>query len=250
MMDSGVGGFSVLNALLPVLPPEVIYVADAAHLPYGEKSVEFLLKRATAITHFFEKEGITTIFVACHTLSATVIPTLQKQFPHITYIDLLPLTVQRALTCTKNNRIGIMATPATIASHVHQRLIEALSSSTVTAIEQACPDFVPLIERKASPAECMPAITAYLTPLLAASVDTIILGCTHYPFLQNLLQEQAPQVTFVSAANALPPFEKAKDTPSIHFVTTAPVSYLEQAVDHFLRKDHEYTLTFTSNQDL
>lgn len=247
MMDSGVGGFSVLNALLPVLPAEVIYVADAAYLPYGEKSVEFLLKRAIAITHFFEQQGITTIFVACHTLSATVIPTLQKLFPHITYIDLLPLAVQRALTVTKNNRIGVMATPATIFSHVHQKLLTFYSQSPITVIEQACPDFVQVIEKKASPAECMPAITAYLTPLLTASVDTIILGCTHYPFLQDLLQKQAPQITFVSAANALPMFEKTKDSPFIHFVTTAPVAYLEQAVDRFLVKEHGCTLTFESH---
>ena len=254
MMDSGIGGFSVLNELLPVLPPEVLYVADAAHLPYGEKSVEFLFKRATAITHFFEEHGITTIFVACHTLSATVISTLQKEFPHIRYIDLLPLTVRHALMSTKNNRIGVMATPATITSHVHQRLLitnnTLSSSSTITVVEQACPDFVHLIERKASTAECMPAVTAYLSPLLVASVDTIILGCTHYPFLQNLLKKEAPQITFISAANALPKFEKSKNTPSLHFVTTASVTYLEKAVDHFLRKDHNYILTLTSKQSL
>ncbi len=249
MLDSGVGGLSVLNALVPFLPTETVYVADAAHLPYGQKTVEFLIERGTALTSFFESQGITTIFVACHTLSATAVTALQKLFPHITYVDLLPLTITRALTETENNRIGVMATQATINTHIHQRLLsETIIDTTTTLIEQPCPDFVPLIEKKASPKECQAAIDEYLTPLLTAEVDTIILGCTHYPFIQKLLEAQAPHITFVSAANSLPNFAERADTPSIHFVTTAPVSYIEQAVNHFFIKDHGCVITFESQE--
>jgi|GEM_PF-1610507 len=246
MLDSGVGGLSVLNALVPFLPAETVYAADAVHLPYGQKSVEFLIDRATAITHFFESLGITTIFIACHTLSATAVTALRKTFPHITYIDLLPLTISKALAVTKNNRIGVMATQATINTHIHQKLLNETTSVTKTLIEQPCPNFVPLIERKASPQECQAAIDEYLLPLLAADVDTIILGCTHYPFIQELLENQAPHVTFISAANSLPNFEKSKSSPIIHFVTTAPIEYIKQAVDHFFVKDHGCIVSFES----
>ena len=249
VLDSGVGGLSVLNALIPFLPSEIVYVADAAHLPYGQKTVEFLIDRATAITHYFESLGITTIFIACHTLSATAVTTLKKTFPHITYVDLLPLTITQALAVTKNNRIGVMATQATINTHIHQRLInEAIIDKITPLIEQPCPDFVPLIERKASPQECQTAIDNYLTPLLAANVDTIILGCTHYPFIQKLLEAQAPHITFISAANSLPDFTVKIDNPHIHFVTTAPIKYIKQAVDHFFIKNHESVITFESTK--
>ena len=82
--------------------------------------------------------------------------------------------------------------------------------------------------------------------MLAADVDTIILGCTHYPFIQTLLEAQAPHVTFVSAANSLPDYTKSASLPHIHFVTTAPVEYIEQAVAHFFVKDHGCMLTFES----
>ncbi len=248
MLDSGVGGLSVLNALVPFLPTETVYVADAAYLPYGEKTVDFLIDRATAITLFFESLGITTIFIACHTLSATAAPTLKKLFPHITYIDLLPLTITQALAVTKNNRIGVMATPTTINTHIHQKLLNNTTTITTTLIEQPCANFVPLIEKKASPQECRAAIDKYLTPLLATDVDTIILGCTHYPFIQDLLEAQAPHVTFISAANSLPPFKKAETTPSIHFITTAPLPYIEQAVDHFFIKNHGCEISFESRE--
>jgi glutamate racemase len=250
MLDSGVGGLSVLNALVPFLPQKTVYVADAAHLPYGQKTVDFLIARATTITYFFESLGITTIFVACHTLSATAMTTLKERFPHITYVDLLPLTITRALAVTKNNRIGVMATQATINTHIHQRLIREANSTTTILNEQPCPDFVPLIERKASPQECQAAINRYLAPLLTAQVDTIILGCTHYPFIQELLEAQAPPMTFISAANSLPDFTKHTQTPTIHFVTTASLVYIEQAVDHFFIKDHGGILTFESKPDL
>jgi glutamate racemase len=250
MLDSGVGGLSILNALIPFLPSQTVYVADAAHLPYGQKTPEFLIDRATAITRFFESQGITTIFVACHTLSATAVAPLKILFPHITYVDLLPLTVTRALASTKNNRIGVMATPATIATHIHKKSILASTDLETTIIEQACPDFVPLVERKASPQECKAAIATYLTPLLAAEVDTIILGCTHYPFIQPLLEKQTPHITFISAANALPSFPTKVDHSTIEFVTTASLDYIIQAVDHFFSKEHGSHIIFTSQTDL
>ncbi len=254
MLDSGVGGLSVLNALIPFLPQETVYFADAAHLPYGQKTVEFLINRGIAITCFFESLGITTIFVACYTLSATAVASLRKLFPHITYVDLLPLTIDRALAVTKNNRIGVMATQATINTHIHQRLLSEAVIITIntsaTLIEQPCPDFVTLIERKASPQECQTAIDEYLTPLLTADVDTIILGCTHYPFIQKLLEDQAPHITFVNAANSLLNFTERTDISHIHFVTTAPIEYIEQAVEHFLVKDHGCMVSFESRKRL
>lgn len=249
MLDSGIGGLSVLNALIPFLPPEVVYIADAAHLPYGQKTADFLIERGIAITRFFESQGITTIFVACHTLSATAVPTLKLLFPHITYVDLLPLTIERAATLTQNNRLGVMATQATITTHIHKKILKELSVTIpTTLIEQPCPDFVPLIERKATPQEYEQAINQYLTPLLIAEVDTIILGCTHYPFIQKLLEEKAPYITFISAANSLPAFEKSSTPSTIHFVTTAPIEYMQNGTETYLTQNHEHTITFESQK--
>lgn len=256
VIDSGIGGLSILNTLITLAPHHrFIYVADAAHLPYGQKSTEYLIERATRITRYFQKQGIVTIFVACHTLSATALPLLKKLFPTVTYIDMAPATTEKALKTTRNKRIGIMATTATIESHMHKKLLEN-TDSTVSTFEQACPLFVPLIEQQASPQELKVAIQVYLKPLLMENVDTIILGCTHYPFIQDQLQQEAPGITFISAANSFPEivFEKDstinKEKPFVNFVTTASRDYIKHAVEHCFVHSAICAFTCTTQSDL
>lgn len=153
------------------------------------------------LTRFFISQNITTIIIACHTSSATSLPTLKKEFPQINYIDLIPFTIQRAATQTKTCRIGVLATQATINSGIHKKLLLA-HNSQLTVIEQACPLLVPLIETDASQEEIAQAIAHYMNLLLSAGVDTVILGCTHYEFLRPQLEIYAPSIAFVSAAQA------------------------------------------------
>ena len=171
-------------------------------MPYGNKSPEFLIERGIAITAYFLSQNIDTIVIACHTSSATSLPSLKKIFPHVTYIDMLAPTIDVAAKETKTNRIGVMATQTSINSHVHKKLLLAQNSS-LFIFEQACPDFVPLVESGASKAECEPAIKNYLAPLIEQNIDTLILGCTHYAFLENWIQELAPKLTIISAASYL-----------------------------------------------
>ncbi len=176
-----------------------LYIADTAHLPYGNKKPDYLIERGRALTRFFISQNITTIIIACHTSSATSLPTLKKEFPQITYIDLIPFTIERAVTQTKTARIGVLATQATINSGIHKKLLLA-QNQNVTVIEQACPLLVPLIETDATQEEVAQAIHFYMRPLLEAHVDTVILGCTHYEFLRPQLERYAPSLTFISAA--------------------------------------------------
>ena len=248
IIDSGVGGLSVANGLIHLLPSHnFVYVADAAHLPYGQKSTEYLIERASRITKFLENQGIGTIVVACHTLSATALPFLKELFPHIQYIDLVPPTIDQALHNTKNKKIGIMATSATIASNLHKKLLLQADNS-VEVFEQACPLFVQLIEQRATTDQLIPAIYTYLQPLLDEHVDTIILGCTHYPFIQRLLEEAAPQITFISAANAFPHFTTEKsEAPvktNVHFVTTASREYVAQAIAAYFKPTNSCIITY------
>ncbi len=178
-----------------------LYIADTAHLPYGNKSPEYLIERGRVLTNFFISQDIFTIIIACHTSSATSLATLRREFPRVTYIDLIPFTIQHTLAQTKTGHIGILATQATINSGIHKRLLLE-HNRNVIAVEQACPLFVPLIETNASPEEVAQAIALYMQPLLAAHVDTVILGCTHYEFLRPHLEAYAPSISFVSAAQA------------------------------------------------
>lgn len=250
-IDSGVGGFSVLNTLAHTLPAdEIYYLADAAHLPYGQKTHAFLLERGRTMTLFLQELGVTTIFIACHTLSATVLNLLQAEFPQITYIDMVPVTISAALAASNTKRIGIMATQATINSGMHKRLLLA-QDPLATVIEQACPQFVPLIENSSTTdSELAEVIHAYLENFATERIDTIILGCTHYWFIQKQLQTIAPAIAFISAGNAYTQTSSATpNTPIIHIITTKSVEYLEQANARFFEHSQCCPVTLTAITD-
>lgn len=250
VIDSGVGGLSILNNLIDRYSNhDFVYVADAAHVPYGQKTHAYLLERATRITRFLQEKNISTIVVACHTLSATVLPELQALFPEMKYVDMVPPTISKALEVTKNNRIGVMATNATIERSLHKKLLET-ADNKVMVYEQACPLFVDLIEKQACTEELNYAINLYLQPLLKNNIDTIILGCTHYPFIQDLLQKKAPYITFVNAADTaqLESFSKYSEikTPLINFITSASTDYLEKAVARYFKSSKKYKIQYTA----
>jgi len=212
IFDSGSGGLSVLKEVLKQHTISYVFFADTAHLPYGQKNSDYLLERGKVIARFFKERSITTIIVACHTFSATVLHLLRELFPDLCFIDMLMPTVYTALLETKNKKIGVLATSTTIATHYHKSTLQALDP-LVKVVEQACPAFVPLVEQGAEHSQdCFAVTKGYVESLQQASVDTVILGCTHYVFLIDTLIIFLPQVHFVSAATVVPLLFRCFDT--------------------------------------
>lgn len=210
LFDSGIGGISILNAMLSLSPQEFVYVADTGHVPYGEKTIEYLHNRAQKIMQYFKDLGIYTVVIACHTSSVTSFDFLRTTFPEITFIDPLSWTITDALETTKNDRVGILATERSISTHVHKNMLHT-QNKMLSVVEQACPLFVPLLESSAKEKELVDAVAVYTQPLKNANVDTVILGCTHYPFLQNKIMQFFPSVTCISAASSLHKRKKELD---------------------------------------
>lgn len=188
VFDSGVGGLSVLRHIRQLLPNEkLIYVADSAHVPYGEKSKEYIEQRSINISRFLLSQGADAIVIACNTASAAAATTLRSQF-NIPVIAMEP-AVKPAVEASNNGIIGVLATTGTLASARFAALLAKYADS-VEIITQGCPGLVEQVERgELSSAETRKLIDQYTSPLLAAGADTIILGCTHYPFLIPLIKE-------------------------------------------------------------
>ncbi len=193
VFDSGVGGLTVLHELLVQLPHEdFVYFADTARVPYGPRPQEEIEAFSLEVAEELLARSIKLLVVACNSASAAALPALRERLMQTTLgVDVLgvvqPGAVQ-AVAATRNGRVGYMATDATVASGAYERAIAAADPFvTVTAV--ACPELVPLIER-GSPfdAAIVEAVRRYTRPLREAEVDTVILGCTHYPLIRPLLQ--------------------------------------------------------------
>jgi glutamate racemase len=193
VFDSGVGGLTVLHELLVQLPHEdFVYFADSARVPYGPRAAPEIEAFSLEVAEELLARRIKLLVVACNTASAAALPALRERLMQTTLgVDVLgvvqPGAVQ-AVAATRNGRVGYLATEATVASGAYERAIAAADPFvTVTAV--ACPGLVPLIER-GSPfdAEIVEAVRHYTRPLRDAEVDTVILGCTHYPLVRPMLQ--------------------------------------------------------------
>lgn len=205
VFDSGVGGLTVAQKLMERMPQEaIIYFGDTAHIPYGGKSVEQLLAYATAISRFLLDEGVKLIVAACNTSSAVSLEALREMLP-VPVIGVIEPGVRRAVAASVNRKIGVLATEATARSGAFPRCLAAYCSEAEVVV-QACPRLVPMVESGQLEGEAIEqACAEYLAPLLEQGVDTIILGCTHYPFLLPIFTSLgAGKVTFIdpSAATA------------------------------------------------
>jgi glutamate racemase len=189
IFDSGVGGLTVLKELLTVLPHErFVYFGDTARVPYGGKSPETIKRFSIENTIFLNSLDVKGIVVACHTASSLTLDALRNRFKE-------PLTgvvepgVKKALECTSGGRIGVIGTRSTIQSHAHQNAVTKRDSKVKT-FNQACPLLVSLVEEGWIEGEVTQQILKhYLEPLKANHVDTLILGCTHYPMLAASIQK-------------------------------------------------------------
>jgi glutamate racemase len=193
VFDSGVGGLTVLHELLVQLPQEdFVYFADAARFPYGDRSAAQLEAFALEIAEELLARRIKLLVVACNSATAAALPALRERLMQTTMgVDVLgvvqPGAVQ-AVAATRNGRIGLMATPATVASGAYARAIAA-ADPFVDVTEIACPDLTAIIEGGFPFDErVVDTVRGYCAPLRAAGVDTVILGCTHYPLVRPMLQ--------------------------------------------------------------
>lgn len=190
LFDSGLGGLTVMRQLIQAVPYEkIIYYGDTARLPYGEKSTETVIRYSLENAHFLLAKKIKLLVVACSTASSQALDVL-KQHLEIPVLGMIGPGAESALRSTKSGNIAVLGTRGTIKSEAYQKAILQLNpEATVTAI--ACPLFVPLVEEhflEHSAARLI--VREYLQPLKEKHVDTVLLGCTHYPLLKDLICEE------------------------------------------------------------
>lgn len=184
VFDSGVGGLTVVKEIFKTLPnEEIVYLGDTARVPYGTKSPESVKRFSIENVEFLMQFNVKLIVVACNTASSISLSLLKERFK-IPIVGVIKPGVKKAVKLTKNGRIGVVGTPATIRSRAYEKEIKRISKTT-KVISQACPLFVPLAEEGWVDGKITSSIVKkYLTPLVRKKIDTLILGCTHYPLLR------------------------------------------------------------------
>ena len=188
VFDSGMGGLTVLHECLVTMPHEdFVYLGDAARLPYGPRPAEDVRRFAGEIAGYLETQGVKMIVVACNTATSAALPDLQERLA-VPVVGVITPEAHAAVQTTRNRRIGLLATQGTVQSGRYERLVRTLDAG-VRMMSVACPRLVPLIE-SADPyaAETTEAVREYAAPLKEACVDTVILGCTHYPLIRPIFQ--------------------------------------------------------------
>ncbi|WP_145191747.1 MULTISPECIES: glutamate racemase [unclassified Pseudomonas] len=192
VMDSGVGGLSVLAEIQRLLPNEsLLYVADCGHVPYGEKSADYIRQRCRHIAQFFRAQGAKAMVLACNTATVAAVADLRALYPDWPLVGMEP-AVKPAAAATRSGVVGVLATTGTLQSAKFAALLDRFASD-VRVVTQPCPGLVERIESGDLSSEPLRQLLwGYVEPLLAAGCDTLILGCTHYPFLRPLLAQMVP----------------------------------------------------------
>jgi glutamate racemase len=246
VFDSGVGGLTVARAILDLLPNEpLIYVGDSARFPYGSKPVEEIRRYALEIAAWLVRRDVKMLVIACNSIEVSAIGDIAVR-AEIPVIGVVNPGARAALRATRNGVVGVIGTEATIATGAYQRAL----GSAVSLQVAACPAFVEHVERgDTSSPELRVAARGYLEPLMDAGIDTLVLGCTHYPLLSGLLQlELGPDVVLVSSAE-----ETAKDvygelvsreqlapadgSPAHEFVTTGDAGSFQRLAELFFGRE-------------
>lgn len=189
--DSGVGGLTVLRAIRDAMPNEsLLYVADAAHVPYGEKTQAFVERRACAIADYFVSQRARAMVVACNTATAAAIALLRKRHPDLIIIGVEP-AIKPAAHLTHSGVVGVFATTGTLASPKFAALVQR-EAPEVRILLRPCPQWVRLVEQGVlSGPEAVAAVRGPVAELREAGADVLVLGCTHFPFLRDVIQDAA-----------------------------------------------------------
>jgi glutamate racemase len=240
VFDSGVGGLSVLRAVRRELPNEqLVYIADQAHVPYGPRQLEEVRTFAVGITHFLLSQPVKLIVVACNTASAAALHYLRDQFPGIPFVGMEP-AVKPAAEHTQSGAVGVLATPATFQGELYSSVIERFAYD-VNVYQDTCPGLVEFIEAgdlQGTPATAI--LKQAIDPMLEKGIDTIVLGCTHYPFVIPQIQHIAgPGVRVIDPAPAVARQTRrvlvggnlladGEDSPEVHFYTSGDQQRFEE----------------------
>ncbi len=250
VFDSGVGGLTVARAILDQLPNEqVLYIGDTANSPYGPKPLAAVRAMALAVMDDLVDQGVKALVIACNSATAVALPDARERYEvrrGIPVIEVIRPAARRAVVASRSGRIGVIGTKATIASRAYEDAFHVTPGLTITTA--ACPDFVPLVEKGiTSGPEVLDAAHRYLDPVREAGVDTLVLGCTHYPLLAGAISYvMGADVTLVSSAE-----ETAKDVyrtlvaqglertpdaapPQHRFLSTGDTTSFEQVARRFL----------------
>ena len=203
IFDSGVGGLSVMQAIRARLPhAELLYAADTAYAPYGDRSEEFLCDRSERIARFLCDQGAQMIVVACNTATAAAVAALRAASPTLALVGVEP-GVKPAVALSTARRIGVLATTRTLASDKFRRLAEAHADGA-TLVLQPCPGLADAIEAADAQGSGLDVLVErYCAPLRDAGVDVAVLGCTHYVFARELFERALPGVQLVDTADAV-----------------------------------------------
>lgn len=211
VFDSGLGGLTVLKELIKALPHErIIYLGDTARVPYGNKSHETVIRYAFENTRFLLRRGIKLLIIACNTASAYSMDAVKYAF-HVCSLGVIQPGARAAVQNTRSGKVAIIGTSGTILSKAYPKAIHDLNSDIVT-YEKACPLFVPLVEEGWMDNEVTEMVArSYLGSMIGREIDTLILGCTHYPLLKGVISRvMGPDVRLVDSAE-----ETAKDAKTL-----------------------------------
>ena len=262
VFDSGIGGLTAVKALRALMPNEnIIYFGDTARIPYGSRSRETVLKYANEDIAFLRKFPIKMIIAACGTVS-TILGT-KSPVTDMPFTGVLLPSVQAACGATRNGRIGVIGTPATIRSGSYAKAIKTINPHAFV-VGNACPLFVHLVENgytdRDNPVTRMVA-EEYLTPIKQEGVDTLILGCTHYPVIRDLIADiMGPDVTLISSGEEAAKFANLcllehdlltdRQTPgTCTFYVSDSVALFEENAKHFLKEGVDGKVLFASLDD-
>ena len=203
VFDSGVGGLTVLDECLAALPAEdFIYFGDTAAFPYGEKSDDWLRERAGAVAEWLLRNDAKLIVIACNTATAAALGWLQTHLT-VPVLGVMGPEARAAVMATRNRRVGLLATEATVRSGSYERMVAAHDAG-VAVTSVACPALAPAIQRAEEvDQEVVDLVRSYTGPLRDADVDTAILGCTHYPMIERLLRRSLPGVTLIKSGEEI-----------------------------------------------
>ncbi len=203
VFDSGIGGLTVLRAVLQQLPAEsTVYLGDTARVPYGSKSPEVVTRYSLANARFLLDHQVKLLIIACNTASSVALPALSAALGGVPVLGVIEPGAAAALAATKTGRIGVIGTEGTIKSQAYERALRA-GRADAEVFAQACPLFVPLADEGWTGGE-VPRLVAreYLATMVEHRVDTLVLGCTHYPLLAQVIAEVLPGVALVDSAEA------------------------------------------------
>lgn len=227
IFDSGIGGLTVARAIVDLLPSEsFLYFGDTARVPYGPRSEDDIRAFSEAISQYLIDQGCKAIVVACNTATAAALHHLRERWPELPFVGMEP-AVKPGAQATKSGVVGVMATAGTFSSQRYAQLMERYASS-VQVLENPCLGLVEQIEQGAlDTPETLALLRRILLPMLDQGADTIVLGCTHYPFVQPLIQEiVGSAVTVINPAPAVAKqLKRVLKKQSLQHASTLPPSY-------------------------